>query len=139
MEKEQEGIVLEIAGDMAKVKASRHSDCDNCGACPGNMAIIVEMRNPVGARPGQRVVFEVKQVGMLQAAFVVYVLPLLAVVAGAFAGDYAAGKYGGEALWYQLGGGFAAFVIAIAYVKFFDRNARNSEKMQPVIIRILSN
>ncbi|HWR40469.1 MAG TPA: SoxR reducing system RseC family protein [Patescibacteria group bacterium] len=139
MEKEQEGIVLEVIGDMAKVKASRHNDCDNCGACPGNTAIVVEMRNPVGARKGQFVAFEIKQVGMLQAAFVVYVLPLVAVVAGVIAGWYAAGKYGGDVLWYQVGGGFWAFLLSIVYIRFFDRNARASEKMQPVITRIISN
>ena len=139
VEKEQEGIVLETFGDMAKVKASRHNDCDNCGACPGNTAMILEVRNPVGARKGQLVLFEIQQVGMLKAAFVVYVLPLLAVLVGVVAGWYVAENYGGNILWYQIGGGFLFFLLSIAYVKLFDRNARSSVKMQPVILRILSN
>ncbi|MBP1765422.1 MAG: positive regulator of sigma RseC/MucC [Firmicutes bacterium] len=83
MEKQQEGIVIETRGDMARVKTSRHNDCENCGACPGNSAIVLDARNPLDAKIGQRVVIEIQEVNMLKAAFIVYVLPLLA----AFAGD----------------------------------------------------
>lgn len=139
MEKEQEGIVLEVSGSMAKVKASRHSDCENCGSCPGNTAIVVDALNPLGAQRGQRVALEVKEVNMLKAAFIVYILPLIMAVAGAFAGNYLAGEQlASNPLWYQIGGGFIAFGLSIIYIKYFDRNARTNEKMRPVITRILS-
>ena len=32
MDKQQEGIVLEVVKGMAKVKTSRHNDCENCGS-----------------------------------------------------------------------------------------------------------
>ncbi|XER06552.1 hypothetical protein SRRS_20920 [Sporomusa rhizae] len=124
---------------MAKVKASRHSDCENCGNCPGSSAIVVEALNPVGAQRGQRVAIEIKEVNMLKAAFIVYMLPLIAAVAGAFAGNYIANlQHAVDPLWYQLGGGFVAFGLSIIYIKFFDRNARTDDKMKPVIVRILS-
>lgn len=139
LEKLQEGIVVEVFGDMAKVKASRHSDCENCGNCPGNTAIVVDALNPVGAQRGQRVAIEVKEVNMLKAAFIVYMLPLIAAVAGAFAGYYIANlQHAIDPLWYELGGGFVAFSLSIIYIKFFDRNARTNDKMKPVIVRILS-
>ena len=63
MDRQQEGIVLECLDQgMAKVKTSRHNDCENCGACPGNSAIVLQARNPLKARPGQRVLVEVKEV-----------------------------------------------------------------------------
>ena len=139
MEKEQEGIVLEVSGSMAKVKASRHSDCENCGSCPGNTAIVVDALNPLGAQRGQRVALEVKEVNMLKAAFIVYILPLIMAVAGAFAGNYlAVQQLASNPLWYQIGGGFIAFGLSIIYIKYFDRNARTNDKMRPVITRILS-
>lgn len=139
LKKQQEGIVLEVVGNIAKVKASRHSDCENCGSCPGNSAIVVEALNPVGAKRGQRVAIEVKEVNMLTAAFIVYILPLIMAVAGAFTGNYlAVQQYASNPLWYQIVGGVIAFGLSIIYIKYFDRNARTNDKMRPVITRILS-
>lgn len=139
MGKQQEGIVLEVFDGMAKVKASRHSDCENCGSCPGNDAIVVEVLNPVGAKRGQRVAFEGKEVNMLKAAFIVYMLPLIAAVAGVFTGTYlATTKMATDPIWYQIGGGITAVVISLVYIRYFDRNARTNDTMRPVITRILS-
>lgn len=139
LEKEQEGIVLEVFDGMAKVKASRHSDCENCGSCPGTNAIVVDALNPVGAQRGQRVAIEVQQVNMLKAAFVVYMLPLIAAVAGVFAGSYLAStQMASDSMWYQAGGGVAFFGLSLIYIRYFDRNARTNDKMRPVITRILS-
>jgi len=138
MEKQQEGIVIEIRGDMARVKTSRHNDCENCGACPGNSAIVLDARNPVDAKPGQRVVIEIQEVNMLKAAFIVYVLPLLAAFAGAITGGWLASRMGYESTWFQVAGGLVFFAFAIFYIKVFDRSSRSDVAMQPVIIRILS-
>ncbi len=124
---------------MAKVKASRHSDCENCGSCPGNTAIVVDALNPVGAERGQRVALEVKEVNMLKAAFIVYMLPLIMAAVGAFTGSYlAAEQQVSNPVWYQIGGGGIAFGLSVIYIKYFDRNARTNDKMRPVITRILS-
>ncbi len=138
MEKQQEGIVIEIRDDMARVKTSRHNDCENCGACPGNSAIVLDALNPVGAKIGQRVVIEIQAVNMLKAAFIVYVLPLLAAFAGVLAGGWIAFKMGHESTWFQVAGGFVFFAFAIFYIKVFDRSSRSDAAMQPVIVRILS-
>lgn len=135
----QEGIVLDVFDGMAKVKASRHSDCENCGNCPGSNAIVVDALNPLGAQRGQRVEIEVKQVNMLKAAFIVYMLPLIAAVAGGVAGTYLANsQMSPDPAWYQIGGGIIAFGLSLIYIRYFDRNARTNDKMRPVITRILS-
>ncbi|HWR42832.1 SoxR reducing system RseC family protein [Sporomusa sp.] len=138
MQKQQEGIVLEVIGKMAKVKASRHSDCENCGSCPGNTAIVVEALNSVDAKPGQRVAIEIREVNMLKAAFIVYMAPLLAAFAGALSGNYAAAYIGMDSLLTSIAGGVGFFTLAVWYVKHFDRMARTDERMRPVVVAILS-
>ena len=138
MDKQQEGIVLEIIGDIAKVKTSRHNDCENCGACPGNSAMVLDALNQIGAKPGQRVAIEVQEINMLKAAFIVYILPLIAVFIGALLGGVVAQKFGNESLWFQVTGGVVAFVLSVVYIKYFDSAARLDVKMQPIIVRILS-
>lgn len=138
MNQQHEGVVLSVSGNMAQVKASRHSDCENCGSCPGSSAIVVDAQNPVGARPGQRVLVEVRELGMLKSAFVVYMIPLIATFAGAVLGDYLAGWLARDPLWFQVGGAGLAFVGAVLYIRYFDQNASADATMQPVIVRILT-
>lgn len=138
MKEEQIGIVVETKGQMAIVRAQRHGDCKDCGLCPGQDAMMVEARNPVNAKVGQRVAFEIRQTNMLQAAFVVYLLPLLAALIGALAGGWISVKTGaGSKLLFQVIGGVITFGLSLIYVKFYDKSARKNEKMQPVITRIL--
>jgi len=140
MDKQQEGIVLEvIAGNLAKVKTSRHNDCENCGACPGNSAIVLEARNDIGAKPGQRVAVEVREINMLKAAFIVYILPLINTFIGAVVGGVLGERLlVSDLLWTQIVGGIVGFSLSIIYIKFFDSAARMDVKMQPIIVRILS-
>jgi sigma-E factor negative regulatory protein RseC len=137
MDKQQEGIVIELIGEMAKVKTSRHNDCENCGACPGN-SFVLEVRNSIGAKIGQHVIVEVQEIGMLKAAFIVYVLPLLAIFAGAVGGYYLAEYLYQTALWFEVSGGLIAFIFSVLYIKYFDSSARTDAKMQPVIVKIIS-
>lgn len=138
MNTQQEGIVLSVSGSLAKVKTSRHTDCENCGSCPGNTAIVLDVVNQIGARPGQLVVVEVQELDMLKSAFIVYMLPLIAIFGGTMLGGYIAEQLAAEALLYQVMGGLLAFVGSIFYIRKFDRSAGADVKKQPVIIRILT-
>lgn len=138
MVKENDGVVIEVNGEMAKVKSSRHGDCKNCGACPGDNATVLDVQNPIGAKPGQRVIFEMKEVNMLKAAFVVYIMPLVAIFVGAVIGNWVGSKLERPVLAFQIVGGVIAFFIAVINVKIFDKSARTDKKMIPTITRIIS-
>ncbi len=137
MTNKQDGVVVAVDGLIAKVKTSRHNNCENCGACPGNSAIVLDAQNPVGAKAGQRVEIEIREAGMLKAAFVVFLLPLMAVFAGVMAAGYVAEHLGYSVFGLQLTGGLLALALALAYVKYFDRSAQSDAGGQPVITRIL--
>ena len=137
MKKEEQGVVIEISGNMAKVKSNRHGDCKNCGACPGDNATVLEVQNPLGAKPGQRVVFEIKEENMLKAAFVVYILPIIAILLGSMFGAWLAPQIGQSVRIFQIGGAIVAFVLSLLYIKVFDKSTNNNSKMKPIITRIL--
>jgi sigma-E factor negative regulatory protein RseC len=137
--KEEEGVIIEIFGnDMAKVKVGRHGECKNCGACPGDSALVIEAQNSIGAKAGQRVAFEMKETNMLMAAFVVYIAPLIAILVGVIVGQTVATKFGYSVQGFQIGGGILAFLLSVLNIKVFDKFAHNNKKMQPVITRNLS-
>jgi len=135
--KTEQGIIIEAIDNVAKIKVGRHNDCSNCGACPGNDSVIITANNKIGATVGQRVVFDVKEVNVLRGAFVVFILPLIAIFIGVLVGGEI-GKYIGYNIHvFQIAGGIITFLLAIIFVKLFDKAATASEKSKPEIIRIL--
>jgi len=137
MKREAQGVVIEANENIARVKTNRHGDCKNCGACPGDNATVLEVQNPLGAKPGQRVVFEIKEENMLKAAFVVYILPIIAIFLGAICGTWLATKFGQSNKMFQIGGAIIAFILSVLYVKVFDRATGKNNKIKPIITRIL--
>ena len=138
MRREETGIVIETSENKAKVKASRHGDCENCGVCPGDNAMVVAVQNPIRAKVGQRVAFEIQEAIMLMAAFVVYILPLLALMVGAISGGILAKNLGQPFLAFQIGGGIMFFAVAVVYMKRYDRAVKKNDQLLPVITKILN-
>ena len=135
--KTEEGLVIEVIGNLAKIKAGRHNDCKNCGSCPGTDSAIITVKNDILAQPGQRVNFEVKESNEIKAAFIVFVLPLIGIFIGAGLGSkigYLArvsNKAG------MIIGGVVAFLSVIVIIKLFDKSLSKSDKSLPVIISIV--
>ena len=133
----EQGIVVETEGKVAKIKVGRHSDCTNCGGCPGSNSIIVTANNPVQAVTGQRVEFEVKETHVLVGAFTVFIWPLLAAAAGIAAGHVVAGYSSWDGNLCRMVGGVLFFVVSLAFVRIFDRSAAGNDRARPDILRIL--
>lgn len=138
MKVKEVGIVIAVNDNIAKVKASRHNDCDNCGACPGSSAIVIDADNTLGAVPGQRVHFVVEQVNMLLAAFIVYIFPLL------FTALVVMGTYHMVVLYnfvnltvWMIVSGLLAFVCAIFIIRAYERWAKQKTDKLPTIIEIV--
>ena len=135
--KTEEGLVIETIGNTAKIKAGRHNDCKNCGACPGDDNVIIVAKNLQGAIPGQRVVFEVKESNAVIGAFIVFILPLIAVIVGIILGRFIGQVVGKPISIFEIIGGVTALIISIIYIKLFDSSVKRKDKSQPEILRIL--
>lgn len=134
MEKLLEGVVIDTSGETAKVRISVHSDCENCGVCPGTNAMILDVVDEIGAETGQRVLVENKETNMLRAAFTVYMLPLLAIGLGVGLGYYLSAWLKVSANLGMILGGIVFAVPALYIVKRLDRSMQ-SEK--PIIVRTI--
>lgn len=133
----EEGIIIEVVDNIAKVKVGRHSDCSNCGACPGSNSVIIDANNKIGAKLGQRVEFEVKETNVLSGAFIVFVMPIIVAFIGVLCGRFLATYIGANINTFQIAGGIIAFLLSLIFIKLFDKAATLSEESKPVIIRIL--
>lgn len=134
MEKLIEGVVIETTGETAKVRCSIHSDCENCGVCPGSNAMIIDVSDQVGAQVGQQVLIESKETNMLLAAFMIFVLPLLAVGLGVFLGYYLSIRFMISANLMMILGGLIFGLLAIFIIRRLDQSLQ-SEK--PTIVRTI--
>lgn len=133
----EEGIVIEINGDIATIQTAKHGDCKNCGACPGENAVILEAYNQIGAVKGQLVAFEIQDENMMKATFIVAVLPLLAASVGAIGGYMLAGKIGINSTLLSVIGGILLFALSLVYVKYSDNKAKKIKNL-PIIRRIVN-
>ena len=137
--KQEQGLVVEVYDGLAKIKVGRHAECTSCGACPSSRQVMVEAVNKIGAHPGQRVRFVMQEQNVLVGAFVVFVLPLLAAGLGAAAGWLLAPSLSVSAAQGSAGLALVALVLALGFVRSFDRRVARRQEMKPVIVEILAD
>lgn len=89
--REEQGEVIAVDGDRAKVKIRRSPACESCSGermCGlfGKDETVITAQNRVGAYKGQRVCVSFKVEGEVKASFILYLVPLAGLVAGALIG-----------------------------------------------------
>lgn len=137
MKKESEGIVIETTEGFARVKASRHGDCKNCGACPGDNATVLDAKNPIGAKAGEHVILEIREQNMIKAAFIVYIMPIISIFLGVLVGTWIFKFIGLHEMVFKVAGGAVFFIISLVYIKIFDRATAKNDASKPVIKKVL--
>lgn len=133
MKKEEIGVVVEIEGTLAKVRSSRDGGCE----CHGDIEMVLTVQNPLSAKPGQRVVFEMPEANVAQVSLIVFIVPLVLTTIGTVLGWLLASNIGLAIITGQIIGGILGFILALFVIKKYDKALRNSEKMQPVITKIV--
>jgi sigma-E factor negative regulatory protein RseC len=129
--------VIETDGATAQVRAGRHAECENCGACPGSGAAVVSVRNELGARVGQRVLFEIRDENAVKGAFLIFVLPLVAAFAGALLGGLAFSALSLSVLAGRIIGGVLLFAVSVAVVRLADKRYGFRSGVLPSIVKVI--
>lgn len=127
--------VISTSEDRAKVAIMRSEACGNCPAksmcssSSGNVNVL-EVGNPVNARPGQKVVIELQPKNLVRATALVYLLPALSMVSGATLVWTATGSDPGAMV-----GALGGFLIVTLFLYLHGRREKPSSG--PVISRLL--
>ncbi len=140
---EEEGIVAEIDGNVAKVAVMKKSACEQCaaaGVChPGDQEYL-EASNPLGAVKGQKVKVVIAPQMYLKASIILYGIPMVALIAGAIMGKNIAVRYAGEEnsdLWAFIAG-MACTAVSFLFIRAYNKKVEKTQKYKPVIVEILS-
>ena len=135
----QTAVVTEVAGDRASIQVKRVSacahDCERCGGGCSEMMksapISVLAKNPLGARPGDRVVVASDTRSILGAAALVYLFPILLFFVGYF---LAGGCGSSEGM--ALGAGGLSFLLSGIVVVYSERRIRERKRNLFTIVEI---
>lgn len=136
------GVVERASSQTAVVLVERSSSCNQCrskGACEvlSGKTMRIEIENELGAREGDRVEITVPAVSVLKLSFLVYLVPIAALVAGAYAGNLWAENRELEPTLYAVAGGVLAMIASFVVVKRFDRTASEvSSEHRPRMSRV---
>jgi sigma-E factor negative regulatory protein RseC len=128
------GIVKSLNGINARVLISRQSGpCDHCTqeTCTiPEKGIETEAINTAGAKVGQKVKIVMKSYTYIKGTFLVYILPVVALITGAVLGKLYLPSFftGADSDLLAAGAGFSAFLASLIVVKLIlNRMDRRSE------------
>jgi len=141
------GIVLDNNGDgFARIKTNRSGACGGCDSssghchsCLANSQMISRVANPINAKPGETVRVELASREVFKGAAVLYLLPVLTLMVGAFAGPgigkhIGLGDSAGSVIFSLIG-----LLIGLLLVKVFDRSNWARRKLSPTITSVISS
>lgn len=132
----QDAIVTKLLpGGMAQVVVKRGTacggNCGNCESCMFDNELKTLAKNPIGAKPGQKVIIESRSDLVFRALALVYVLPLVLLLTG-YAAAYLAGA--GEGL--RIAASFLGLALGGALVVLSQRLKKDREKIEFNIVSL---
>jgi len=138
----EEGMVKRTMGSKAWVVTRRSEMCESCsshGACQvlgGGKEMEVEA-NVVQARPGDQVLLTLENQSLVKLSFLVYLFPILALIAGAALGQKVAPILGTNPELTSFGLASICFGLAFILVKIKDKKLEQTGAVIPKIARII--
>ncbi|MDD2603942.1 MAG: SoxR reducing system RseC family protein [Desulfobacterales bacterium] len=131
----EEGIVTRVNGVLAEVRTLKSEACAACNAkefChDGGREMTVSVLNSAKARIGDRVRLEIATGAFVKAMFLLYIVPVLALLAGALAGLAISGDEAAAL------GALAGFAVSVVLVRVIGRRMGDMAAYQPRIVRVL--
>lgn len=143
--KEQARVIKKEDG-QSLVKIIRTSACSHCDEkCMlaedshevDEMEVLVN--DPIGAEVGSMVELEMGAKPILFSAFLVYLLPLVAIVAGYFIGANIFNSFINNGEIAGIIGSIAGFFLSFLLLRFFDKKAGSKSYFHPEITRVITH
>ncbi len=140
--REEQGVVIAVDGDRAKVKIRRSPACAGCSderMCGlfGKDETVLTAQNQVGACNGQKVCVSFKVEGEVKASLILYLFPLVALVVGALIGNHL--QILGDK---EISGaifGFLFVILAFITIKYYNHvKYSQDQSYNPTITKVVA-
>lgn len=139
----EQGIVIKADSSGAWVKTVKSGACAGCtarGACHSSSAsgeMEVKAVNEAGAKVGDRIVLSFESASLLKATFLIYVFPILLLIAGALIGQETAPYFNFNPAGFSVILGFSFFIAALLIIKIKGGQLAQKNEYRPKIVKIL--
>ncbi|MBL4608910.1 MAG: SoxR reducing system RseC family protein [Pseudomonadales bacterium] len=139
---EEHGRVVALDGGLAMIETVRITSCQSCEAkstcgqgsiaeVVGQKSCIISALNSLSLQVGDEVVVGLSESTLLKSALLVYLLPLVLMIAGAGGFQW---LYGTNDLVAAFGGGIG-FLAGFALVYLYNHQHKDDENFQPMVLR----
>jgi sigma-E factor negative regulatory protein RseC len=140
----EQGIIEEVSARKAIVRVRKSSACKHCSSkdsCSiSDRDMLVEVDNDLQAKVGDHVEISVPEGTLLKISALVYLFPIIALIIGAFLGDFLAKHLlQTNSSWIAIIVGFIFLGIVFFGLKIFERTKRSGDSYYPRMTRILTN
>jgi sigma-E factor negative regulatory protein RseC len=140
------GIVIKTEpGNYAQVVADRKGACGGCQSTPGgcrsclaSAKIESRVANPVNAETGDLVKIRLSSANLLTGAAILYLLPIVGILLGAFAGVLASTAFGLTEIIGSIGGAITGLIVGYTAVIALDRSPSIRRRIMPTITTIVA-
>lgn len=137
------GTVQEIKKSYAVIKVQKTSACAHCssrGSCDiSDKDTTIEIINDLRAKEGDLVEISMPEGTLLKASFLVYLLPVIALIAGAFSGKALAEIMDINQTLASVAGGFLLMGIVFYILIRRHRSEEYQRRYRPRMTRILND
>ncbi len=140
------GFVIETMGEHALISTSHRGICDDCAdrsACTVEKSIgrdkpqTVKAQNPIHARTGDHVEFDLPGHTELKVSLILWVVPLAGLIAGAAVGANLDQLLSLSADLATLLGALSGCGLAFALLMLYDRRAAKDPRLTPRILKVV--
>jgi sigma-E factor negative regulatory protein RseC len=140
------GIVIKTEpNNFAQVLTDRKGACGgcqstphSCQSCLASAKMESRVANPLGAEPGDLVKVFLSSSNLYTGAAILYLLPILGLLLGAFIGIWASTTLGLSKSLGSIGGAAAGLCLGYVSVIGLDRSPRIRRRIMPTITAVLT-
>lgn len=146
---EQIGIITEDQRNgWAIVVSDRRGGCGGChpgGGCHSCLSgmpaskIVSRAANPINARTGDIVRIRLRSSDLFKGAFILYLIPVLGLMAGAVLGAEGTARFGWPHSIAAIAGATVGLVLGVMIVAALDRSRYVRRTMVPTITEVVSS
>ena len=138
----EEGVVEKLLKQKARIRIKRSSSCAACesrGFCQtlNDREATLEVENHLHAQVGDRVVISMPTQSLIKVSLLVYILPIVTLILGAYAGQVWAQARQIPSTMPSIIAGGAALGLTFWVLKRLERTAQEKNRYQPRMTRIL--
>lgn len=144
---EETAHVVAVEGEHAWVETERRSSCSSCsakGCGTGALSKVLgakvqrmRVSNPVNAAEGDAVVVGIDEGVLLKGSVLVYIMPLVLMLAGGLLGEALAPQWDSNGESMSLLFGLLGLGGGLLWLRAFNRHATDNPRYTAVILRIL--